>query len=1225
MKYYHYKCYFFLFLIILSFSLYTPAAIVKNEDSRSLKKDKKFSVSLNAGETDTYELQVEPNTKFRIIVASSNIDVGIELVSPSNEILNRVNSYSSFSEIEELTDVVEQAGTYKVKVQSMNKTAIAGEYTIELIDIEKVMLGDEHNLRVLARNALMEGERFIETEGGSEEKNDELFKLGLDKYDEAIGFYKRINDFKRAGEISSKAGNIYVRYLYKFSDSYEKGLSYFTASLEYNKQIRDDLGEATALHNIAYTLHLQKKYEKSLEYYNKCLLISENVLRSSYDVGVTKNNIGVIYDDQSKFEEALVYYNQAISSFEAGKLFELCATKCNDLIRIYKAKNDKKNILDSYNRQLNYYKLTKNKKVLADSFINRAEFCKFIYNKDLAIESYQESSRLYEEIQDVNSEVSMLRGIGSLYDQYGEAYSAIDYYQRALTKAKDLKNNNLIVTLLNNIGLAHSSVKDYEKSIDFLTEALEVPQPDNFKAVTLSNLGFVYSNLGELSISLPYYNEALSLSRKIKDIRNEAIIINNIAVDQLNNNNLKEAEENFFLVMPKYKETKNKRGEAAALTRLADIKLKQGDKEGAKLLLNDALKIRIEIDDRTGEVYTRNLLGITQQFLGNYKDAQSNFDKALALSQEFFNENGELTTLYNLSAFEKEQKNLSKALAIIEEAVNKIETTRSKFTNKNFQSTYFATNQNYYELYIDILMNLHQLNPKENYHIKAFEISEKMRARSLLELISEGAADAEDKLTLNSEDLKKSDELHNQLSYLAAQLIKLKTDTSKKDELVNVEQTFANVKNKLELIGTKIRSKKSNFDKLNPSVLNVKDIQNRVLDIDTALIQYSLGKNNSYTWLITKTDIFVFVMPPRETIENLAERVYSCLIERNKNNEWETEEDEAYRIENADKEYLKLGLELSRILLRPLEAHLKNKKRLLISAEGNLCFIPFSALPLTETQQVKRLFLMEKYETASVPSSSTIALIRQKEEKKGKLGRILVLADPVFDAKDERLSKFTSASDVAANTNNKIDSTKKQVRGSRRDLTFTRLISAKREASSISKIFSNSVDELIGLDANKQNFMSLNLSQYNFIHLSTHSFADTEQPELSTIILSLVNKYGQEQDGFLTVGDIVNLKVPVELITLSSCQTALGKEKRGEGVVGLARAFFYVGAKRVISTLWSVNDEATSELMIRFYRNIRKGLTPALALRQAQLEMLRLSMYKSPYYWAGFQIQGEYK
>ncbi|HEY6249702.1 MAG TPA: CHAT domain-containing protein, partial [Candidatus Angelobacter sp.] len=136
----------------------------------------------------------------------------------------------------------------------------------------------------------------------------------------------------------------------------------------------------------------------------------------------------------------------------------------------------------------------------------------------------------------------------------------------------------------------------------------------------------------------------------------------------------------------------------------------------------------------------------------------------------------------------------------------------------------------------------------------------------------------------------------------------------------------------------------------------------------------------------------------------------------------------------------------------------------------------------------------------------------------------------------------------------------------------------------------------------------------------------SKNPELSGLVFSLVNERGKPQDGFLSLEDVYNLRLPVELVVLSACDTALGEEISGEGLVGLTRGFMYAGASRVVASLWAVNDAATSELMARFYRAMEvNGMRPAAALRKAQLEMAKQSRWHSPYFWAAFQIQGEWK
>jgi CHAT domain-containing protein len=170
-------------------------------------------------------------------------------------------------------------------------------------------------------------------------------------------------------------------------------------------------------------------------------------------------------------------------------------------------------------------------------------------------------------------------------------------------------------------------------------------------------------------------------------------------------------------------------------------------------------------------------------------------------------------------------------------------------------------------------------------------------------------------------------------------------------------------------------------------------------------------------------------------------------------------------------------------------------------------------------------------------------------------------------------------------------------------------------------------DRKLALDfsANRQAATSPELSQYRIVHFATHGMIDTVRPELSGVVLSLVNERGEEQDGFMRAYEIYNLRLPADLVVLSACRTGLGKEVRGEGLIGLTRGFMYAGAARVVVSLWDVNDEPTAILMEQFYRGMLgpRRLSPAAALRAAQAWMRRQKRWSSPYYWAAFTLQGE--
>ena len=193
---------------------------------------------------------------------------------------------------------------------------------------------------------------------------------------------------------------------------------------------------------------------------------------------------------------------------------------------------------------------------------------------------------------------------------------------------------------------------------------------------------------------------------------------------------------------------------------------------------------------------------------------------------------------------------------------------------------------------------------------------------------------------------------------------------------------------------------------------------------------------------------------------------------------------------------------------------------------------------------------------------------------------------------------------------------------------LSRLSATRWEAEQITSLVP-AKNRLLALDfaANRETATSAELSQYQIVHFATHALLDTRRPELSGIVLSLVNKEGDEQDGFLRAHEIYNLKLPAELVVLSGCRTGLGKEVRGEGLIGLTRGFMYAGAKRVAVSLWKVEDKPTAELMARFYKRMlgQEKLSAAAALRAAQLEMWKDKRWSLPYYWAGFMLQGEWK
>ncbi|MGB8507576.1 MAG: CHAT domain-containing protein, partial [Pyrinomonadaceae bacterium] len=163
-----------------------------------------------------------------------------------------------------------------------------------------------------------------------------------------------------------------------------------------------------------------------------------------------------------------------------------------------------------------------------------------------------------------------------------------------------------------------------------------------------------------------------------------------------------------------------------------------------------------------------------------------------------------------------------------------------------------------------------------------------------------------------------------------------------------------------------------------------------------------------------------------------------------------------------------------------------------------------------------------------------------------------------------------------------------------------------------------------GFDANLSRVTGGELADFRVIHFATHGLFNDDRPELSGLVLSRVDESGRGRESFLKASDIYDLRLNADLIVLSACRTGLGRHVNGEGLLGITRAFMYAGSRSVVASLWKVNDEATAKLMEQFYGAMfRDGLPPSAALRKAKEAVRSQGRWRSPYYWAGFVMQGE--
>ncbi len=749
------------------------------------------------------------------------------------------------------------------------------------------------------------------------------------------------------------------------------------------------------------------------------------------------------------------------------------------------------------------------------------------------------------------------------------------------------------------------------------------------EAVTLLGIGAVYDAIGEKQKALEFYNQSLPLTRATGDKAGEAVTLNNIGAVYNALGQKQKALEFYNQSLPLTRATGDKAQEAVTLNNIGAVYNALDQKQKALEFYNQSLPLTRATGDKAREAGSLNNIGQVYSDLGEKQKALELFNQSLPLSRATGDKAQEAVTLYNVAYLERNRGNLNEAFTQMKAAIEIIEKLRTNVVSQQLRASYFATVQDEYKLYIDLLMQLHKTNPNKGYDAQALHASERARARSLLELLTE--ANANIRQGVNPKLLDEERDLQQQLSaaeYNREQLLKGQYTNKQLNE---IKQQIETLLTRLQQLEGEIRVNSPRYAALKyPQPLNLQQIQQQVLDDNTLLLEYSLGEERSYLWAVTKTGITSYELPPRADIETVAQEFYKQL------------KSEAGSIEE--------GMKLSQMLLAPVVNQLGNK-RLLIVGDGALQSIPFAALPIPENSgvrskksevrsqesvlpaprpEIKPLAdansytpLLVNHEIVSLPSASTIAILRNElKDRKPAPKTLVAIADPVFSANDDRFKTSqpqpTNATTIPA-----------EVKRSASDIAVNldRLQYTRKEAEQILALVpENQRFSAFDFTANRTTATLPDLSQYRFIHLATHGLLNTVHPELSGVVLSLFDENGADTDGFLRLNDIFNLNLPAELVVLSACETGLGKDVQGEGLVGLTRGFMYAGAKRVAVSLWSVNDTATASLMTKFYQQmLEKKLNPVAALRAAQLEMLKSEQWKAPYYWAAFVVQGEWQ
>ncbi len=820
-----------------------------------------------------------------------------------------------------------------------------------------------------------------------------------------------------------------------------------------------------------------------------------------------------------------------------------------------------------------------------------------------ALGFYEQALEIFQRLGEKGVwEGTVLQNLAAVAMGLGEPEAALRSYREILERQRALGDRKAEARALNSLGVLFDSLGQFGDALDSYAAALAIVHPSGdrlWEAALLHNLGAAYSARGDFQRALANLEQALAIRREIGDKPGEARTETAIAGAWSRLGESARALDAGRRAAAVASTASDRWGEMLARRLLGEVNLAAGQPAAALPELTRALELARLLDNRADEALILRGLGEAHLALKQPEEAARLLAQAVDRARAVRTPGRILAALTALARAERALGRLAEARSRVEEALSLIETLRATETSPDLRASFLASVHAAFELAIDLLMELDRREPDRGHARAAFEVSERARARSLLDLLQEAGTDVRQGVDPLLRDRERA--LLVRLNAKAGRQASLLKGPATEKRVRAAEEEVRSALAELAEVEAEIRRSSPRYAALTqPPVARSGEIQD-LLDGETLLLEYALGEERSFLWAVDRDSVTAFELPARDRIEAAAREVYSQLSV----------------LAHGDGGSGQAAAGLSRMVLGPVAARLGGR-RLIVVADGELQYIPFGVLPLPESTGV---LLIDRHEIANAPSASTVALRRRLSRREPVPGAVAVLADPVFDPQDPRVPPRVSASAGAP------PSAAPPLRSAPGDGPLLRLPWTRREAEAITAVAPPGTS-LLALDfrASRETALSPELARYRIVHFATHGLIDSQTPALSGLMLSRVGEKGAPVDGFLGLGDVYNLRLGADLVVLSGCETALGKEVRGEGLVGLTQGFLYAGAKQVAASLWRVEDRATAELMSRFYRGLLvEGRPPAAALRLAQLAVRKDKRWRSPYYWSGFVLQGDWK
>ena len=826
---------------------------------------------------------------------------------------------------------------------------------------------------------------------------------------------------------------------------------------------------------------------------------------------------------------------------------------------------------------------------------------------------YDEALSKARELKDPTGEATTLQGIGIVYRNTGKPQKALELINQALAIFQVTGNKSGEAGALQSIGILYSVLGQPQKALEVYNQALLICQASGDKrreANVLNGIGVVYFSTGQPQKALELFTQSLPIFQAIGDKGSELGALQNIGNYYTATRQSEKALEFYNQALPLTRALGDTLNEASMLTNIGGLYASIGQPQKALDFYNQALPIRRAIGDKSGEAATLQNIGTLYASLGQPQKALEFYDQSLPIRRALGDTSNEAATHKRMAETETLLKHPAQAEEHYGQAIALYETIRDNMGGLSEAKTSFlrSTISTYYG-YLTLLL-------ERGNSVNAFEIAQKTKARSLLDLMASGRVNLDSELTAEEQAQDKA--LSQKASVLNQQMVKEGVENE-----VGAKKRFAALKEELKATESQLQTFTDTLYARHPKLAQkrvaktatVTDIT-RLLPADTALLDYIvLSQDKLALFVVTRHGVKVLTLPLH----------YASLVTKAAD----------FRTTCADprKDYKKSARDLYVLLLAPATKHLAGIKRLVICPDGALWDVPFQAL-VSEGK-----FLAQRYELSYAYSATGAqAALTVKAGRKKPTQTVLAIANPDFGS-SKRFGDLdnlpgqrpltapnrplTAPNRPIDNPSRLLDAPSSDSETILRGNVMIALPGTQREANALKRLFPSAT--LMTGKAAQEDKAKSEASQYKYLHFATHGFFNNASPMLSSLVLAQPSS-GSKDDGFLTAREIFELDLLAEMVVLSACNTARGVQRTGDGVIGLTWALFVAGCPTQVVSQWAVDDASTATLMTSFYGNLAKGkMGKGAALRQASLSLMSSPKHAHPYYWAPFILMGDWR